>query len=946
MKIRHIITAMPLLCATLFATPLKAPVDLRSDGMTPPFGDSRKPVLTNRGFIKDDEGHPLGGSAKPMLTWKIVSEERNLTASSWQVLVASSLDLLEDGKADFWDSGKTPAGRVPGLAYDGKTLSAGTACHWKVRWWGKGEEPSPWSEPAVWEVAPAKPADWQGAKWINDGRENPTEDADFYKPDPAPLMRREFEVSKPVIRARLHFAGLGLGMASIDGQVLDNHEFNPPWTNFEERILFSSHDVTDRIKQGKHCLGIRLGNGWYNPLPLRMWGHRNIRGSLPIGRPRAIALLVVDHPDGTSTTIATGEGWTTAQGPTIRNSIYLGEERDARLEPQGWDKPGFDDNKWSKAKVIDSPLEPLQPLQMPPVRTKGGYSAQSVASPSPGVYIVDFGVNLTAVPGIRIKAPAGTRITFRYGELLNKDGSLNPLTSIAGQIKGFKKDTQESKGGPGAPEFAWQQDVYIARGGGEEIFVPRFTFHAFRYMEITGLTEAPSPKDFSALPFHTDLPNAGSFSCSNEDLNRIQEICRRTFLSNVVTVQSDCPHRERFGYGGDIVATSEAHMMNFDMASFYAKTVRDWADAARPDGRLTDTAPFVGIDYCGVGWAMVHPLLLEQLHQHYGAKALLEEQVPVAMKWLEGEAAARKDGLVTKGLGDHESLAQGKGPEFLTAMFIDAARRVARLARIIGKDGDATRIDALADESSAAWEKAFLDKASGKVGVATQSAQCFALGYGAAPAESREAVFAQLVKDLTAPEDAPRLTTGIFGTQILLEELSKNGRSDLAYGLANRETFPSWKWMLKNGATTLWEHWEQEENTYSHNHPMFGSVSAWFFRWLGGIQCAPDAVAFDRILIRPQLAGDLTSVKSSHETVRGRIVSNWQITGDSCEFEITIPPTASAIVELPAKPGDTITEGGKPLSEHPEIKVGESTAELHRMELGSGTYRFKAAPGN
>jgi alpha-L-rhamnosidase len=753
-------------------------------------------------------------------------------------------------------------------------------------------------------------------------------------------MRREFEITKPITRARLHIAGLGLSMPSIDGQPLADHVFDPPWTNFDKRILYRTHDVTAMLKEGKHCLGIQLGNGWFNPLPLRMWSHRNIRSSMPVGRPRAIALLVMDHPDGTSTTITTDEDWKTTEGSTLRNSIYLGEERDARLEKDGWDKPGFDESDWEKVRIANAPLEPLQPLHMPPARTKEMFAAKTVSSPSKGIYIVDFGENFTGIPEVKIKAPAGTRITFRYGELLHKDGTLNPMTSVAGQIKGYKNGTKDPKGGPGAPEFAWQQNVYIAKGGGEEIFRPRFTFQSFRYMEIIGLPEAPAAADCQAFHLRTDVSDAGSFSCSDDDLNRIQEMCRRTFLANIVTVQSDCPHRERFGYGGDIVATSTAYMMNFDMAGFYAKTVRDWADAARPDGRLTDTAPFVGIDYCGVGWAMVHPLLLEQLHQHYGADALLEEQVPIAMKWLDGVAASRKDGLVTNGLGDHESLEKGAGPEFLTAMFIDAARRVAQLARTIGKTDDATRYEAIADESAATWAKAFLNKENGKVGVATQSAQTFALGYSAASAADRGAVFEELVKNLMAPEDSPRLTTGIFGTQILLDELSKNGRSDLAFALADRKTFPSWNWMLENGATTLWEHWEGSDNTFSNNHPMFGSISAWFFNWLGGIQCATDAVAFDRILIRPQIVGDLTWVKSSHETVRGTITSNWKISEKKRHFEITIPTGATASVELPAQPGDDVTEGEKPLAEHPEIKVTKSTAKLHRMELGSGTYNF------
>ena len=924
MKILTAITIISSIIAPIHAKTMAPAIDLRSDGN----------AIT------------LGGSSKPRLTWRIESETRSIDAKAWQILVASSESLLEEEKADLWDSGKVATERTPGLSYDGKAPAAGTTCHWKVRWWSEGEEPSPWSETAVWEVAPETPADWQGARWMDDGRANPTQDADFYKPDPAPLMRREFEITKPISSARLHIAGLGLAMPSINGEDLDDHVFDPPWTNFAKRILFRTHDVTSQLKEGGNCLGLELGNGWYNPLPLRMWGHRNIRGSLPVGRPRAIACLVIKHPDGTSTSITSGEGWTTTQGPTIRNSIYLGEHRDARLDPEGWNTAGFDAATWKPVNLTEDTLEPLQSLRMQPARLKEVIPAKSVKTISPGLHIVDFGRNFTGLPEIKIDAPAGTELILRYGELLNEDGSLNTLTSTAGQIKGMKDGpdgTKIPKGGPGAPEYAWQQDVYITKGGGET-FRPRFTFHGFRYMEISGLGKAPQTSDIRAFPLRTDVPDAGSFSCSNEDLNRIQEVCRHTFLANIVTVQSDCPHRERFGYGGDIVATSEAFMMNFDMAGFYAKTVRDWSDAVRPDGRLTDTAPFVGIDYCGVGWAMVHPLLLEQLHQHYGADALLEEQVPVAMKWLDGVAATRKEGLITTGLGDHESLEKGKGPAFLTAMFIDAAKRVARLARLIGKNDDATRYEALADESMKAWSKDFLDKETGKVGVATQSAQTFALGFNATPEASQQAVFDELVRNLTAPEDSPRLTTGIFGTRILLEQLSKNGRSDLAYGLANRETFPSWKWMLKNGATTLWEHWEQEENTYSHNHPMFGSVSAWFFRWLGGIQCAPDAIGFDRILIRPQLVGDLTWVKSSHETVRGTITSNWKISGDIREFEITIPPTATATVELPATPDHIITESDKPLSEHPEIKVSESTPDLHRMEIGSGTYRFTVAP--
>jgi alpha-L-rhamnosidase len=896
------------------------PVDLRADGMI----------------------DPLAVEGAPSLSWRIESEKRGLRQTAWQILAASSAELLLEGRGDLWDSGKVPTERSPLVRYAGRLPGAGRRCHWKVRCWTGGEVPTGWSEAADWGPAPSDPSGWRGARWIDDGRNNPEKEEDFYKPDPAPLLRREFLLDKPVVRARLHVVGLGSCLPSLNGRRIGDEPLGPPWTAFDKRILFSTFDVTDKLVGGANCLGLRLGNGWYNPLPLRMWGHLNIRGSMVTGRPRVIACLVAEHADGTSTTVITGPGWKVGSGATLANSIYLGEVRDARKAVSGWDRAGFEDAGWGAARVTDDSLEPLQALAMPPVRAGEPIPAVAVTTPGPGVHIVDFGQNFTGVPESEVDVPAGTRITFRYGELLNADGTLNPLTSVCGQIKRTKKGpdgTEVSVGGPGAPAIAWQGDVFIAAGGGAERYRPELTFHAFRYMEVVGLPGPPSIGACRGIPMHSDLATVGTFSCSNERLNRIQEMCRRTFLANVVSVQSDCPHRERFGYGGDIAATSAAYLMNFDMAGFYAKTVRDWADAARPDGRLTDTAPFVGIDYCGVGWAMVHPLLLEQLHIHYGDRRLLEEQVPVAIRWLGTEAARRKDGLVTEGLSDHEALTKSGGPVLTTPMFIDAARRVGRLAALIGRDEDAARCREMAEESAAAWAKAFLDPATGKVGPGKQSDQAFALGFEAASAEARAKVFGGLVESLAGP-DGPALTTGIFGTRMMLDELSRGGRSDLAYALADRKTFPSWGWMLENDATTLWEHWAGSDGTYSNNHPMFGSVSEWFFQWLGGIQPAGDAVGFDRLVIRPQVVEGLEQVTCSHRSIRGLIESNWTAAEGEQRFEIVIPPDSTAVVELPAGPGDVLAEGGRPVAPGGAIEVLAPGASSHRLRLGSGRYHF------
>jgi alpha-L-rhamnosidase len=897
------------------------PVDLRCDGQTD------MPVVR----------------ATPELTWRVESASRGQAQSAWQILVARNPRTLAEDQGDLWNSGKVAANRSPFVRYAGKPLTVGQRCHWKVRCWSADGQPSAWSAPAIWEVAPQSPADWQGARWIDDGRAHPTRDEDFYLPDPAPLLRREFTLAKPVVRARLHVAGLGLCYTSLNGERLSDQFLDPPWTAFDKRILFRTLEVTAQLTAGTNCLGLTLGNGWYNPLPLRMWGQRNIRTSLATGRPRVIACLVAEHPDGTRTIITTGPGWTTTAGPTLRNSIYLGEERDSRQALPGWDRAGFEASPWQPARVTDDSLEPLQPLAMPPVRAEAPIPAVAVTTPSPGVFIVDFGRNFTGVPEVDLKVPAGAQIRFRFGEVLNPNGTLNPLTSVCGQIKGKRKgpdDREVSVGGPGAPAIAWQQDVFIARGGGREQYRPDFTFHGFRFMEITGLPEPPAPAACRGIPLHTDLPDAGTFACSDERLNRIQEMCRRTFLANAVSVQSDCPHRERFGYGGDIVATSEAFLMNFDMAGFYAKTVGDWSDAARPDGRFTDTAPFVGIDYCGVGWAMVHPLLLEQLHQHYGNRRLLEEQLPAAMRWLDGEAGRRRQGLVTSGLGDHEALAKAGGAVLTTPMFMDSARRIARLARWLGRQDEAGRYEKMADESAVAWATAFLNPATGQVGGGSQSEQAMALGFGGAPRAAQPAIFARLVESLNATNDSPRLSTGIFGTRFLLEELSRNGRGEVALALARRKTFPSWGWMLENGATTLWEHWAGSENTYSHNHPMFGSVSAWFFRWLGGIQPAVDAVGFDRMEIRPQVVSGLQWVKCSHRSIRGMIESNWSTTDTGVSFVFVIPPDTTALLELPARAADELTEGGRAVTDADGIKQLASGPTVRRLQVGSGRYQF------
>ena len=908
-----------------------------------PFVSAIAADLTNlRCEYRDN---PLGIDApQPRLSWVMVEPAaRSQRQTAYQVLVATTAELLKLDQGDLWDSGKVVSGESLQIEYGGKPLLSKSRCCWKVRVWDKDGKPSEWSRPATWEMGLLAPQDWQ-ALWLNDGKANPVKTEDFYLDDPAPLFRKEFNLPKKVARARLYISGLGYYQASLNGSVTGDQVLDPGWTGYSKRVLYSTLDVTAQLREGDNCLGVTLGNGWYNPLPLKFWAYLNLREHLTTGRPRFIARLEVEFMDGTRQAIVSDSSWKVGEGPIRLNNIYLGEKYDARLEVPGWDGAGFLDSSWRQPSVANEPLGVLQAQAQPPIRVTRTLKPVKLTEPAPGVYLFDMGQNFSGWVKLQVTAPAGTNIVMRYGELVNKDGSLNPLTSVAGQIKGTRKTPagiEESVGGPGSPAVAWQSDTYIAKGRGVESYTPRFTFHAFRYVEVTGLVTKPALEMLTGLRLNTDVERTGAFSCSSEPFNRIQEMCDWTFLSNIFSVQSDCPHRERFGYGGDLAVTSEAFMMNYGMADFYAKTVRDWGDSARPDGTMTDTAPAIGVEYCGLAWGMAHPLVQRQLYQYYGERRLLAEQYETSKRWLELQIAKNPDFIVAEGLSDHESLVPTPAPVLVTPLFAASAKTVSELATILGHPAEAEKYRLLAANIQKAYLAKFLDSVSGQVGPGSQASQAFALYLNLVPADQRQAVLKFFLTELRrAPE--PHLTTGIFGTKFVLEVLSREHQSDLASAIVSQKSSPGWGQMLEQGATTLWEHWQGSDNTYSQNHPMFGSVSQWFYQWLGGIQPAADAVGFDQIIICPQLPAGLDWVRCHHDSVRGRIVSNWRRDGGRLTMEVTIPGNTRATIHVPTKDAAGVTESGKPTAEADGVKFLRLENNTAVYEVGSGTYQFQS----
>lgn len=896
--------------------------------------------ITVSGLRCEYRVNPMGiDVSRPRLSWILTSDRRGQAQGAYQIMAASSEEKLTPDRADLWDSGKIQSPQSIQIAYGPKPLNSSMRCYWKVRIWNADGSVSAWSPTAWWEMALLSRRDWRGC-WINDGKANPENEQDFYSDDPVPLFRKVFTVDRKVKKARLYITAAGYYAASINGNTVGDHVLDPGWTDFSKRILYSTYDITGHLQKGDNCFGVALGNGWYNPLPLRMWGQRNIRNTLPTGRPCFLAQLNIEYADGTSTSVVSDDTWKVHDGPILRNSIFLGEVYDARKEIDGWDRPGLDDSAWRSAAKAPAPGGTLQARFQPPIRKTAVIKTVAVTEPEPGVFIYDMGRNFSGWLRMTVNVPRGTEIKLRFGELLHNDGRLNPMTSVCGQIKGRRK-SGESVGGPGAPEIAWQGDTYIAKGGGPESYVPRFTWHAFRYVEIRGCPGKLPLDAIEGYRLNSDIRPVGTFNCSNEMFNRIQEMVEWTFLSNIFSVQSDCPHRERFSYGGDLAVTSEAFMTNYDMATFYAKAVRDWHDAARDDGMLTDTAPFVGIQYCGVAWAMAHPLLLAQLHRYYGDKRLIEEQYDTAQKWFDLVISRNPDHIIKRGLSDHEGLHKAPAPAMVTPLYYQCANIMTRLATILDKDRDAQRYARLAEQIKQAYLEKFLAKGQGVFEPGSQASQSFALYCGLCPADEKDAAVKYLVDDIVGLHKG-HLSTGIFGTKYMLDVLSTQGRADIAYTVVNQRDYPGWGNMLEKGATTLWEHWRFSDNTFSHNHPMFGSVSEWFYKHAAGIAVDPEAVGADKFIISPKLTDRLDWARATYDSVRGPVVCDWRKKKGRFFLNIALPVGATAKVCIPVDDSAGVLEGNTPAAQVAHVRFVRRKNGLAVYHVDSGRYAFSS----
>lgn len=817
---------------------------------------------------------PLGVEVhEPRLSWIVETDRKNWRQSAYQVLVASSPSLLAKDRGDLWDSGRQPGSKGFQIFYEGSQLRSRQRCFWKARVWDESGMESEWSPLGSWEMGLLHSSDWRDSYWIGGARTGAA-------PEPAPHLRKEFSLPGRVRQARLYISGLGYAEASINGKsVAPGTEREPGYTNFDKRVLYVVHDVTKLLKPGLNCIGAILGTGWYDVHDKATW---NFDEAPWRDRPKLRALLIAELTDGSEVFVPSDGTWKASAGPIRFDGIYTGEVYDARLELGPWNQPGFDDSQWSPALLAKEPRGVLSARICTPVVITQTIKPKAIKEVKPEVYVLDLGVNISGHLRLKVKGKAGDKITLRYSERVNGEGMID-----RSQIEQFM-----DKADPPQP---FQTDVYICKGSGQEIWEQRFSYQGFRYVEITGFPGRPTLASFEGRFAHTLFEEQGSFECSNTLLNKIQEATVRAYLSNAQNIPTDCPQREKNGWTGDAHLASEMGLMNLNSASFYTKWLGDFEDAQGKDGGVPVIIPSGGwsFDGCHPVWDSAYAVIANEMADYMGDERILKEAFPTLKMYVDFVYSKTKDDLIPfDSLGDWLPWqAQTDSKLISSVMLAENARVLAVSAGLNGDKDLSRRYDEMSSNiRRAVWLK-FYDPA--RLEDSTQTALALAVRFDLPPSNDKERAAQALISKV---ESQGHIDAGIVGAKHVLRALSEHGRTDLAYRIVARKDQPGWGWWIEQGATTLWEDWKGES---SLNHIMFGDVSNWFIQWIAGIRLDRTSPAFEHILLRPQVVGDLTWAKGSHKSPYGWIRSEWKLNRDRVTVKVTVPAGSRATLTMP-----------------------------------------------
>jgi alpha-L-rhamnosidase len=916
------------------------------------------------------------------LTWQLASDGRTRSQKAYRIQVASSAELLGKDAADLWDTGKVISDETVNIAYEGKSLKSRQQCYWRVCVWDQDNQPR-WSDAGFWTMGLVNPNDWQ-AEYIS-MRERaplPTNGESLHLPA-AQQLRKEFAASKPIQRATLYATALGIYEVHLNGQRVGDAFFAPGWTDYHQRAYYQTYDVTPLVRGGKNAIGAWVADGWYAGYV----GFGLLKGIGPerLGRyfygrtPAFMAQLEIQYSDGTSSMIVTDDSWkATNDGPVHEADFLMGESYDARKETTDWSKAGFDDSRWqpairasvngsvsatfyensnlSPSKLVGRAVDlgfkrpaKLEAFPGDPVRVTQELKPIAITSPTNGVYIFNFGQNFAGVVRLKVKGPAGTKIQLRYGEMLHPDGRL--------MTENLRK--------------ARATDTYILRGDPTgETWTPRFTFHGFQYVEVTGWPGKPDLDALTGLVLHSDTPLTSNFECSDPVANRLFKNVVWTQRANFIDLPTDCPQRdERLGWTGDAQIYVQTATLNADVSAFFTKWLRELMESQRPSGTFPGYAPFpyqMGPDY-GTAWCDAGVICPWTIWKAYDDKRIVERCWPYMVKFMEWRHSRAKNFLgVTGGhnWGDWLSLGNKTPIEFIdTVYFASSARMMAEMAEAIGKTSEAAAYQELFLKIQTAFCEKYL-RPNGSLTVDNQTAYALGLWADLIPDDLRVKSGKILANKLRDGETADNsgMTTGFLGTRPLLPVLSAVGENDLAVKHFQSRKFPSWGYEVEQGATTIWERWngytkehgfngpdgKQNASMNSFAHYSFGAVCEWMLQDLAGIQSV--APGYKSIVIRPRPPSPDSNpdrepihwVKAHYDSIRGRISSHWRQTGDAFELRVEIPANTTAMVYLPARVGSKLLEGGKAITEASGVQFLRWEGQYAVLHVASGRYHFVA----
>jgi alpha-L-rhamnosidase len=843
--------------------------------------------------------NPMGIDVRaPRFSWVPVASARGARQGAYQILVSARPGAAA---GDVWDTGRVAAPEFSGIAYAGPALHSARTYYWRVRSWDGDGNASAYSAPARFDTGLFERTEWSG-KWISGGGE----------------LRKEFTLPSRPVRARAFMAGLGYSELYINGLKVGDHVLDPAWTTFAKRVLYVTHDITPLLHQGANAAGVMLGEGWF--------------------KSRALLLEIrVEMENGAKATIASDGTWKVTGGPIVSDSVYDGEAYDATRETPGWDAPGFDDAGWKVAATIEGPKGTLSAQMMPPIRVVDALAPIHMTSPRPGVFVYDLGQNTSGWVRLRVQGPRGTTVRLRHSELLYEDGSIN--------IENMRK--------------AKVTDTYVLKGSGSvEVYEPRFTYHGFRYVELSGFPGTPTLDTIRGRVVHSALDPTGGFTSSKKMLNDLQHNIVWGIKTNLHSVPTDCNQRdERRGWMADAHLYAETAMLNFDAAAFYTNFLRDIADTQNPDGTITDTAPFAGGRRpADPAWGAAYPLIAWYMYENYGDRRILEQHYAGVKAWtgyLDGRA---KDGILEYYYyGDWVPVDRTPGNLVSTVYYYLSTDLTARMAQALGNTADAALYRSRADAIRTAFHTRFYNATTATYGNGSQTASVLPAALGMVPQDAIRRVLGALESDVVYHRDN-HLTTGILGTQYVLPLLARNS-PDVAYELATQTTYPSWGYMIEHGATTIWELWQERTgpSMNSHNHPMFGSIGSYLYRNLAGIR--PDAAGpgWRRVVIQPDVVRDLRWASGTFESIRGTVSSSWQRSPEgTVKLETTIPVGSEAEIHIPKlntaavleESGQQIWKQGAPVpAALPQgIRQVRNEKEDIVVTAGSGVYRFETRP--